>query len=184
MYWIGRWIGTLGTGADFEWRDAFLGECAAKLVDRRPLTTWEQSVLRAQMCYDAERRRVEGLDGANGGLSRVEGEAVSGSWNGQSAGKGAGPGSTGVEQVRELGDNRNGSTGIEQERELGDNRSGEDTIRIQTHRTVRGWVSVEKETPAKRQRLGNVFGTAKTTGGAGDISVNPVVETASVDSFM
>jgi hypothetical protein len=60
-----------------------------------------------------------------------------------------------------LGDYRRGSTGIEQERELGDNRSGEDAIRIQTHRTVRGWDSVEKETPAKRQRLGKVCGTAK-----------------------
>ena len=58
------------------------------------------------MCYEAERRCVEGLDGASGGLRRVEGETTSGSWNGQSAGKGAEPGSTGVEQERELGDNR------------------------------------------------------------------------------
>jgi hypothetical protein len=60
-----------------------------------------------------------------------------------------------------LGDNRIGSTGVEQERELGDDRSDEDTIRIRTQRTVRGWDSVEEETSAKRQRLGNVCGTAK-----------------------
>ena len=156
-----RDAGSRSTGTDFEWRDAFLGACTAKLVDRRPLTAWEQSVLQAQMCYEAERRRVEGLDGASGGLRRAEGETASGSWNGQSVRKGAEPGSTGVEQERELGDNRSGSTGIEQERQLGDNRSGEDTIRIQTHRTARGWGSVETETPAKRQRLGNVCGTSK-----------------------
>ena len=115
----------------------------------------------AQMCYEAERRRVEGFDGASGGLRREEGETVDGSLDGQSAGQGAAPGSTGVEQERELGDNRSGSTGIEQERELGDNRSGEDAIRLRTHGTERGWASVEKETPAKRQRLGNVCETAK-----------------------
>ena len=138
-----RDVGSRSTGTYFEWRDTFLGACTAKVVDRRPLTAWEQSVLQAQMCYEAERRRVEGLDGASGGLKRVEGEAASGSWNGQSARKGAEPGPTGVEQERELGDNRIGSTGIEHERELGDNRSGEDVIRIQTHRTARGWGSVE-----------------------------------------
>jgi len=40
-----RGVGSRSRGTYFEWRDVFLGACTAKLVDRRSLTAWEQSVL-------------------------------------------------------------------------------------------------------------------------------------------
>jgi hypothetical protein len=51
-------------GTVLEMRDVFMTVCTTKLVDKRPLTTWERSVLQAQTYYEADRHRTERSEGA------------------------------------------------------------------------------------------------------------------------
>ncbi len=52
MGWI---VGGGGTRAVMEKRDAYLAACTTKLVDRHPLTSWDQAMLQARAYYEAER---------------------------------------------------------------------------------------------------------------------------------
>ena len=56
--WKGWGAGVGATATSMEVRDAYLVGCTTKLVDRHPLTAWEQATLRAQACYEAECRRA------------------------------------------------------------------------------------------------------------------------------
>jgi hypothetical protein len=132
-------------GTVLEMRDEFMAVCTTKLVDKRPLTAWERSVLQDQTYYEADCRRTERSEGATGGLRRVQRSTDGGSWDIQ-------PGERGTEH---------GSTGVEHQGGSDHNRHSEGTIRARTGRTFRGWSSVECEVPVKRQRSGDVSGDTR-----------------------
>jgi hypothetical protein len=132
-------------GAVLEMRDAFMAVCTTKLVDKRPLTAWERSVLQTQTYYEADHRRTERSEGPVGGVRRIQRGTDGGGWDTQPAERGTEHGSPGVEQ--HVGSDHN--------------RHSEGTIRVGTGRTAREWNSVECETPVKRQRLGDVVGDTR-----------------------
>ncbi len=143
---FGRGVGrNRDVGSVLEMRDASMTVCTTKLVDKRPLTSWERSVLRTHTHYEADRLLTERNEGAAGGLRRVQRSTDGGSWDTQPAERGTEHGSPGVEQ--QVGSDHN--------------RYSEGTIRAGTGRTVREWNSVECEAPVKRQRLGDVVGDTR-----------------------
>ena len=79
--WKGWGAGVGATATSMEVRDAYLVGCTTKLVDRHPLTAWEQATLRAQACYEAECRRRGKRRGTTDRRTEGDREMTSGFWD-------------------------------------------------------------------------------------------------------
>ena len=101
---MGWSVGGGAMGSVIQMRDAYLATCTAKLVDRHPLTSWEQARLQAKACYEADRRRMKTHRDTDGRFKEANGRIPSGSWGVQQTERGVGHGSTGDQQVEESAD--------------------------------------------------------------------------------
>ena len=137
--WMGWSRGGGAMGAFFEMRDKHLAAYTARLVDREPLTAWEQAILQAQACYEAECDRKghpRGTEGC-GKLRRMNRQRSGRSWGTRRSEGGPG----------------HGGTGDQQNQESADSVHGADTIRATAYDTTGAHVTANLEAPLKRQRL-------------------------------